>query len=56
MAHDEQFKDTDDMPDVRVKRFDYPTVGESYWDRKTLSIQVADHTLDEKFLIVEKVG
>jgi hypothetical protein len=56
MAHDEQFKDPEDRSDIRVKRFDYPMAGESYWDRRTLSIRVADRTLDEKYLIVEKVG
>ena len=54
MAHDKQYKDNEDMEAARrVKRFDYPRTGDTYWDRATHSVKVADHDLSGKHLILE---
>jgi hypothetical protein len=51
MAHDNQYKDNEDAV-CRVMSFDYPRKGESYWNRITHRVEVADKDLDEKFLIL----
>ena len=52
MAHDNQYKDQ--APGILSKRFDYPRVGESYWNRYTHRVEVATANMVEKFLIVEE--
>ena len=55
MAHDNQYKDNDNAPDVTVVRFDHPKAGESYWDRTTRKVAVATGDEVGKFLIVKVV-
>ena len=51
MAHDSQYKDSPEG--WKIKRYDYPTVGDLYWDRLTRSVKMATHTLSSKALILD---
>jgi len=52
MAHDNQVKESPEGR--RVLRFDYPTVGDLYWDRYSRSAETATSTLGDKALILER--
>lgn len=54
MAHDRQCVET--KQGAEIIRHDYPKMGESYWNRYTHQVEVADRDLEEKFCIVKGEG
>jgi len=58
MAHDRQYKDEDRpyfvMNGVQVTRFDYPKVGEWFYNRATGRVEQVVVKMNKKFLVVEK--
>ena len=48
MAHDRQYKE----PAAVIGRLDYPKTGDRFYNRHTRHTEVADHDMDEQFLII----